>query len=64
MKDELNDNLASDLIGKTITGVRQGPDGFDLIFSDGSEVEIYFIHHELCWAVLTAAEAVAAAQRP
>lgn len=55
--DQQPDNIADDLIGKTITGVRPGEDGFDLIFSDGSEIEIYFIHGKLCWASLTPTEA-------
>ncbi len=31
----------SRVIGQTVIGVRVGPNGFDLVFDDGTELEVY-----------------------
>lgn len=52
--------LATFLQGKTIAGLRfdaePGPGAFDLILTDGSEVELYVIGQRLTWVLMTAEE--------
>jgi hypothetical protein len=61
----LQENFAAFLIGKTITGVRMPDgdhiDGFDLIFSDGTELEVY-TEPTIAWVQLAAEEARHAAE--
>jgi hypothetical protein len=41
------ENVLMETIGKKIIGFRLGDDGFDLIFEDGDELEVYFIKGKL-----------------
>lgn len=53
------DELVAFLTGKTIAGLRfdaQPGGGFDLILSDGSELELYVISQRLTWVLMTAEE--------
>lgn len=48
----------SQLVGKRVEGVRVGDGGFDLVFDDGSELEVYVFPRrdggECCWGVVVA----------
>ena len=52
--------LAAFLQGKTIAGLRfdaePGPGAFDILLSDGSELEMYVIGARLTWVLMTAEE--------
>lgn len=59
------DELLAFLTDKTISALRfdaQPGGGFDILFTDGSEIELYPIADSIEWVIMTAEEVAAAEQ--